>query len=123
MAIGCKPSALLRSAARLWVCADIPAIPRRTVAIRYRHGRHMGPCRLQRAREPARRSAWGGERRPPGGLRGGVSDRRRDQPEARPSCVSDLARVVLDGGRHLVLLRVRLRGRARVPGVRESEAA
>ncbi len=82
-----------------------------------------GARRLQRAREPARRSAWGGERGSTGGLRGGLSDRRRDQPEARSACLANLARAVLDGVRDLVLLRVRLRRRARIAGVRESEAA
>ncbi|KAJ7436688.1 MFS general substrate transporter [Mycena latifolia] len=62
----------------------------------HRHGRHLGPRRLHRAREPPRRPARPRQRRPPAGVCGWVFDRSSHLPPARPRRLRRLARALLD---------------------------
>ncbi len=123
MAPSCKPFTLLRPSTWFWVCADIPAIPRCPVSLRYRYGWCLGTGCFERPRELAHRSPWNCEWHYSRRILCRIFDRRSDQPEVGSSSSTDLACALLDSSRRIVLHGVHLRHRARIKSVFESKAA
>lgn len=95
MATGRQPHLDRRPRARLGFRPNIQGVPRHPLPVRYHDGWHLGPRRIDRARELARRSPWARVRRSSTGLRRRLSARRRDQPDARTGDRADLALALL----------------------------